>query len=114
MKNTEYNGWSRYATWRVTLDPTTKMPVSPPPAEYVKLLFQRLIDQHDLSLEGEPLYPDCRVEHQQIIFEDEGMMYLMAGYVSSPIFDDMETMLADKLGIAMTDSDGTIMTFKYI
>ena len=42
------------------------------------------------------------------------MMYLIAGYVSSSVFDEMETMLAEKLGIEMTDSDGTIMTFQYI
>jgi len=90
------------------------MKPTPPPAPYVELQFHELIKKHDLSFEGEPIYPDCRVEDQQIIFEDEGMMYLMAGYVASSIFDEMETMLAEKLGIEMTDSDGTIMTFKYI
>jgi hypothetical protein len=85
-----------------------------PTAQKVENLFQDLINKHDLSFEGEPLYPDCRVEDHQIIFEDEGMMYLLAGYVSSSIFDEMETMLAEKLGIEMIDSDGTIMTFEYI
>ena len=85
-----------------------------PTAQKVENLFQDLIKKHDLSFEGEPLYPDCRVEDHQIIFEDEGMMYLLAGYVASSIFDEMETMLAEKLGIEMIDSDGTIMTFEYI
>jgi len=85
-----------------------------PTAQKVENLFQDLINKHDLSFEGEPLYPDCRVEDHQIIFEDEGMMYLLAGYVASSVFDEMETMLAEKLGIEMTDSDGTIMTFQYI
>jgi len=85
-----------------------------PTAQKVENLFQDLINKHDLSFEGEPLYPDCRVEDHQIIFEDEGMTYLLAGYVASSIFDEMETMLAEKLGIEMIDSDGTIMTFEYI
>ena len=87
---------------------------TPPPAPYVELQFHELINKHELSFEGDPLYPDCRVEDHQIIFEDEGMMYLLAGYVASSVFDEMETMLAEKLGIEMIDSDGTIMTFQYI
>ena len=92
----------------MTTEPT------PPPAPYVELQFHELIKKRDLSWDGEPLYPDCRVVGNQIIFEDEGMMYLLAGYVASSVFDEMETMLTEKLGIEMIDSDGTIMTFEYI
>jgi hypothetical protein len=41
------------------------------------------------------------------------MGYLLAGYVKSSVFDEMEEGLKD-LGFSITDSDGSTMTLERI
>lgn len=76
----------------------------------VQDLFSKLIKDHELNMEGEPLYPDIYTFGEaEIVFEDEHISYLLAGYVASSIYDELERNLK-AIGIQMEDSDGSKLT----
>jgi len=80
-----------------------------PTKEIVQNLFAKLIEDHNLTMNGEKLYPDIYTFGEtEIVFEDEYIGYLLAGYVSSKVFDELEARLLD-IGIDMIDSDGCKM-----
>ena len=80
-----------------------------PTKESVEKLLSDLIKKHDLTMNGETLYPDIYTFGEtEIVFEDEYIGYLLAGYVSSKVFNELDCKLLD-LGIEMIDSDGCKM-----
>lgn len=84
----------------------------------IETLFTNLIKSHEMTMDGEPLDPDVyqwsiRRWETDISFNDETMGYLLAGYVASSIFDEMEQGLKD-LGFNISDSDGSNMTLERI
>jgi len=86
----------------------------------IEKMFKELIDKHQLDYYGDALEPGVYQiqEHEvgpytDVVFDDENMMYLLAGYVAVSIHDDMEENLA-KLGYEMIDCDGSCMTLERI
>jgi hypothetical protein len=84
----------------------------------IETLFTNLIKSHGMTMDGEPLDPDVyrwsiRPWETDISFNDENMGYLLAGYVASSIFDEMEQGLKN-LGFNISDSDGSNMTLERI
>ena len=78
----------------------------------VQEVFAKLIKDHDLSMEGEPLYPDIYTFGEaEIVFEDEYISFLLAGYVASSIYDELERNLK-AIGIEMEDQDGSKLIIK--
>jgi len=75
-------------------------------------MFTALIKKHDLTMDGEAIYPDLTLHpHRNIIqFDDEFMMYLIAGHVAGNVYDDMERGLWS-LGIQIDDTDGCDLHF---
>jgi hypothetical protein len=87
--------------------------------------MKKLVKKHDMTYEpggpyslltpgeGEPLdasiykfkhTPDWKTV--EVLFNDENMTYLLAGYVSSSVYDEMERMFKN-LGYELVDSDGS-------
>lgn len=84
----------------------------------IETLFANLIKSHGMNMDGEPLDPDVyqwsiRPWETHVSFNDENMGYLLAGYVASSIFDEMEQGL-ENLGFNISDSDGSTMTLERI
>ena len=75
-------------------------------------MFAALIKKHGLTMEGETVHPDLNLHpHRNVIhFDDEFMMYLIAGHVAGNVYDDMERGLWS-LGIQIDDTDGCTMHF---
>jgi len=74
--------------------------------------MKKLIKKHNLTIYGEPLYGDIyRLKYRpdrktvDVIFNDENMMYLLAGHVASSVYDEMERIFKS-LGYEGVDSDG--------
>ena len=78
----------------------------------VQDMFTALIKKHDLTMEGEKIFPDLRLHPRRniIYFDDEFMMYLLAGHVAGNVYDDMERGLWS-LGIQIDDTDGCTLHF---
>ena len=78
----------------------------------IENLFYDLIVRHELRFDGELIHGDIykwTLGHKStIIFNDEGVDYLIAGYVSSTVYDEMEEGLRD-LGFNIIDTDGSRM-----
>jgi len=84
----------------------------------IETLFTNLIKSHGMNMDGEPLDPDVYLWsikrwETHVFFNDENMSYLLAGYVASSIFDEMQQGLKD-LGFNISDSDGSHMTLERI
>jgi hypothetical protein len=84
----------------------------------IETLFTDLIKSHGMTMDGEPLDPDVYrwsigPWEIHVSFNDENMGYLLAGYVASSVFDEMEQGLRN-LGFNISDSDGSNMTLERI
>ena len=81
-------------------------------ANAVQDMFKALIKKHDLTMDGETIFPDLRLDPRRNIihFGDEFMMYLIAGNVAGNVYDDMERGLWS-LGIQIEDTDGCALHF---
>ena len=84
----------------------------------IETLFTNLIESHGIAMDGEPLDAyiyrwSVRQWETLVSFNDENMGYLLAGYVASSVFDEMERGL-ESLGFSISDSDGSTMTLERI
>jgi len=84
----------------------------------IEALFTNLIESHGIAMDGEPLDAyiyrwSVRQWETLVSFNDENMGYLLAGYVASSVFDEMEQGLRN-LGFNISDSDGSNMTLERI
>jgi len=75
-------------------------------------MFAALIKKHELTTDGEAIYPDLTLHphHNIIQFHDEFMMYIIAGHVAGNVYDEMERGLWS-LGIQIDDTDGCDLYF---
>lgn len=83
----------------------------------IENLFYNLIVKHELRFDGELIHGDIyqwTLGHEStIIFNDEGVDYLIAGYVSSTVYDEMEEGLR-KIGFDIIETDGSRMVLEKI
>lgn len=78
----------------------------------IENLFASLITKHELTVFGGTIFPDIHyMNNSQIVFEDEFIGYLLAGYVASDVYDEMERGLRE-LGIEITNTDGSTMHYE--
>lgn len=84
----------------------------------VESFFAGLIEKYEMTVEGDEMYPDIAQwgfgsEETRIVFEDEGVAPLLAGYVSETIYNEMEQGLKG-LGFRIIDTDGNVMILERI
>ena len=80
----------------------------------IENLFRNLIEKHGLRTRYEAL--ECEKQLNGLIrvcFNDENMTYLLAGYVSETIWNEMENEVK-KLGYHWEDTDGCCMYLREI
>ena len=88
----------------------------------IESMLKALIDKHEMHMGGETLDPDIlRIEtikdkhsdrvKYDVIFNDENMAYLLAGYVAGYVYDEMEAGFK-ALGFEMVDGDGATVTLE--
>lgn len=89
-------------------------------ANKVEAMMKALIDKHDCRMEGEKLLPDIYIARDgsepgsvELSFDDEYMGYLLAGYVSCTVYDEMEEGFK-ALGLEIIDGDGSNVTVKEV
>ena len=84
----------------------------------VESFFAGLINKHEMTVGGEEIYPDIAQwsfgsEETHIVFEDEEIASLLAGYVSETIYNEMEEGLKG-FGFNIIDTDGNKMILERI
>jgi len=86
----------------------------------LEALYDGLIKKHEMDYQGEPMVGEIYqiqqaegepVGHIDVVFNDENMGYLIAGYVPGSVHDEMEDKLAE-LGYSIVDCDGCRMTLE--
>ena len=94
--------------------------------QYIKQiegLLKGLIEKYEMTVGGELIAADIHswavesfnvhgrsYEQVRVVFEDEGISSLLAGYVSHKVYDELEAAFkALNLGYDWVDSDGEVM-----
>jgi predicted RNA-binding protein (virulence factor B family) len=86
--------------------------------EKIQEVLEELITKHQLDMYGEELDADIHQYEEkgdtiEVVFNDEYVGYLIAGYVASHIYDEMEENLKE-LGLKIVDSDGSWMMLEKV